>query len=101
MACEYVLLEGARAEIDATLAYLLEAADGPRAADRFLDELVRQIERACDNPTMFALSRMPELAVLGYRSMLVGDYVILYFVRDGLVFIAHLFHQRQDYASLV
>ncbi len=101
MACEYVLLDGARAELDATLSYLLEHADGPQAADSFLGEFMRQIERACDNPTMFALSRMPVLTALGYRAMFVGEYVVLYFLRDGIVVIAHLFHQRQDYASLV
>ena len=44
---------------------------------------------------------MPELAEKGYRVALVGSYVLLYTFESETVYIAHVFHQRQDYAHLV
>ena len=41
------------------------------------------------------------LAKRGYRSALVGSYVLLYRFEGDTVYIAHIFHQRQDYATLV
>ena len=40
-----------------------------------MDEFDRQIEAVCENPCMHALSRMPELAALGYRPFFVNSYV--------------------------
>jgi plasmid stabilization system protein ParE len=36
-----------------------------------------------------------------YRALLVKGYVVLYFHRNGRVFVACVSHQRQDYARLV
>ena len=44
---------------------------------------------------------MPELAARGYRTMHVNNYVALYRVKDDMVVVAHIFHQTQNYASLV
>ena len=52
-------------------------------------------------PQLYGLSRVKELAVLGYRPMLVKNYVALYKVEGDVVIVAHIFHQSQDYAKLV
>ena len=42
-----------------------------------------------------------ELAARGYRSVLVCSYTVLYRVYKDVVAIAHMFHQSQDYATLI
>lgn len=101
MASKYVLLNEARREFDYILEYLVMRTGGTSAASALLDEFAGKIALVCENPELFGLSRMPELAALGYRSFPVKSYVVLYFYRDGQVFVAHIFHQRQDYARLV
>ena len=50
----------------------------------------------------FPVARDPALSAAGYHATLVKSYVILYTVtEEGEVRIAHVFHQSQDYASLV
>lgn len=101
MACRYVFLESAEEELDEAAAYLLEEIGSKRVVADFLESIQRAIDITCEFPTMHAMSRMPELAELGYRVMLAGSYVLLYTFEEGTVFIAHVLHQRQDYARLV
>ena len=54
----------------------------------------------CENPNLYGLSRMPDLAALGYHAVFAGSYVVLCFFRQNTVFVAHVFRQRQDYARL-
>ena len=77
MACKYVLLDGAKGEIDEAAAYLLAETGSKKAASDFFEMIQRAIDMTCEFPTMHAVSRMPELAELGYRVMLAGSYVIL------------------------
>lgn len=100
MAHEYLILEGAQRDYEGIVRYLAGDLANPSAATRFMDEFDRQIEVVCENPRLHALSRMPELAALGYRPFFVGSYVALCTVREGTVVVAHVFHQSQDYARL-
>ncbi len=101
MASSYQMLDGAKEDFAGIIAYLDGVSDSRRPAKAFIEEFERQLQLICDNPGMYALSRMPELAALGYHVALVNSYVVLYFFRDDTVFVAHIFHQRQDYARLV
>ena len=101
MACSYHLLNEAKEELESIVDYLLAVSDGSSAVKSFIDEFEKQMGLICDNPTIYGLSRMPELAALGSRSALVKNYVALYFYRDDSVFVAHIFHQCRDYARLV
>ena len=101
MTYKYEILREAQVEIDSIIAYLVSLAGDPVVARAFLDEFHKQVALVCSNPTLFGLSRMPELAALGYRTFFVKNYVVIYFVRGDSVYIAHVFHQRQDYARLI
>ncbi|MGI6105182.1 MAG: type II toxin-antitoxin system RelE/ParE family toxin [Raoultibacter sp.] len=101
MAYEYKLLRTAQADYEEIVSYLITIADGFSTAQNFVDEFDKQIRLVCENPDIHAISRMPELATLGYRPMLVNNYVALYFFREDIVFIAHIFHQLQDYGRYV
>ena len=101
MAYSHVLLRSAQIEYAEIVRYLFEVLESPRAASGFVDEFDRQVELVCANPFIHALSRMPELAVRGYRVLFVDSYFALYRVEGDLVVVAHIFHQTQNYAKLV
>lgn len=101
MAYSVVLLDEARKELADIIEYLEEVLRAHDAANHFVKELDRQIARIADNPTAFALSRIPELNLLQYRTALVESYCLVYNIVGDNVAIAHIFHQTQDYSRLI
>lgn len=101
MACSYVFLDSAMEELAEAAAYLSAVTGSNKAAGNLLDDVQRALEATCEFPTMHAVSRIPQLAEKGYRVVLIGSYALLYLFENETVFVAHVFHQRQDYAHLV
>ena len=96
-----VILSSAQLEFESIVEYLAVELASPTAAERFMAEFKYQLDLTCNMPEMHALSRMPELAAMGYRAMLVNTYVALYRFDGEKVVVAHIFHQTQDYAHLI
>ena len=101
MAYRRVILASAQVEFESIVEYLAVQLASPMAAERFMAEFEHELDVVCDMPEIHALSRMPELAALGYRPMYFTNYVALYCFDGTQVVIAHVFHQTQDYARLV
>ncbi len=99
MTCKVCIQPTAERELEAIVAYL--AAFGPATASAFLDDWESMLASLRDGVIEFRLSRFLPLARLGYHSVLVGSYVVLYFKEGESVVIAHVFHQSQDYARIV
>lgn len=99
MACEVKIQPTALRELESIVAYL--AGFGSNTAASFLDEWENALEGLREESLVHHLSRFGVLARLGYHTILVKGCVALYFIEDGSVVIAHLFHQSQDYANIV
>ncbi len=93
------ILPTANKELTDIVSYLNQHSK--TAAKNFLDNYENQINLLRQGIVSYSLSRMPELAELGYHSAFVDDYLFLYYEEDDCIVIAHFFHQRQNYASLV
>ncbi len=99
MAFNKRFLESALEEVDAIVAGL--TLRSPKAAKNFLDSLDDQLERLSSGALTYGLCRVGKLARLGYRSALFDKYLFLYYLDGDDLVVAHVFHQRQDYARLV
>lgn len=99
MACKVRIQPTALGELERTVEYLL--GFGSNTASAFLDEWENAIECLRDGSVEHRLSRLESLARLGYRTVLVKGYIALYLKEGDDVVVAHLFHQSQDYASIV
>lgn len=99
MAYNIRILPTAEKELEEAIVYLLGYSK--KAASDLMSEYENQINLLKEGTVSYALSRMPELAKLGYHTALVGNYLFLYYIEEKTLVIAHFFHQRQDYASLV
>ena len=64
-------------------------------------EFEYQLDLLREQPLLRPLSHMQELAARNYRSFPVNNYVCLYKFEHETIYIAHIFHQSQDYARLV
>lgn len=101
MAYKVLLLKEAQREYRSILDFLVNVAKSPQAATSFADEVEHQVALIAGTPELYELSRFPVLSARGFRTCLVKNYVMLYTVREGSVFIVHIFHQSQDYAKFV
>lgn len=99
MACRVRIQPTALRELESTVEYLL--GFGPNTASTFLAERESTIEHLHDGSVEHRLSRFESLARLGYHTVPVKGYIALYFKEKNDVVIAHLFHQSQDYTSIV
>lgn len=99
MVCSVRIQPTANRELEGIISYLL--AFGPHTAKSFLESWEQMLEELHDGVIKHGLSRFPVLARLGYHTILVDDYIVLYFKEDSAAVIAHIFHQSQDYASIV
>ena len=80
---------------------LPHAADNRPPEQNRIVELERQLNLVCGMPELHGLSRIPELAAMGFRPMSIKRYVVLCRFDGEKVVVAHIFHQTQDYARLV
>lgn len=99
MACSVRIQPTALRELESIVDYL--SAFGPGTASSFLDEWEGALEELREGIIEHRLSRFDVLARLGYHTILVKGYVALYFKDENGIVIAHIFHQSQDYASMV
>ena len=81
-------------DLSRAVAYLAGVLQSPQAARSLLLEFQVCTER---------LERMPASppAARGYRKMRCKDYLLLFRIEQGTVYVMHLFHQTQNYAALV
>lgn len=101
MGYKVVILDSAQNEYESIVSYLAGSLSNKTAAQNFMSEFRRQLDFITDQPFLRTLSHIPELAARGYRKTPVNKYVMLYRVKGQTVYVAHVFHQTQDYARLV
>lgn len=101
MAYRIVILEEAQREYREIVNYLANVLKSRQAAIGFMDKFDHLLALIGENPALFALSRLPELAAYGYRTCCIDNYIMLYKTTGDLVMVAHIFHQSQNYAKLV
>lgn len=99
MALNVRVLPEAENELDEIAAYL--AGHGPNTLKNFLDKYEEQLDHLATGSIDYGLSKLPELARLGYKSCHINSYIMLYFIEKDELVVAHIFHRSQDYARLV
>lgn len=101
MTYNVVILKSARYEYESIVGYLAQILMNPRAAGNFVAEFEYQLDLLRKQPPVRPLSHIRELAARNYRSFPVNNYVCLYKFERETIYIAHVFHQSQDYAHLI
>lgn len=99
MAYDVKILPTAELEVEGVVDYL--SGFGVQPARHFIEDYRRQLELLASGVIDYGLCKLPEVAKLGYRTCRVNSYIMLHYLEDDAVVIAHVFHQRQDYARLV
>lgn len=101
MAYKLVVLYTAKIEYCSILNYIANILQDKKAVKNFYYEFNRIISLLRNNPNLFSISQFEELSINGYHKANVNNYLILYKIEKQTIYIAHIFHQMQDYGKLV
>ena len=89
------------AEEDFTEIIKFIADDNPTAAEAIATKIEKNLELLSDNPYLGRIPRDEEIRNLGYRYIIVQDYIIFYTVEERTILIYRILHSARNYKSLL
>ena len=89
------------AEEDFTEIVSYIAADNPSAADVIANKIEKNLELLSDNPDLGRIPREEEIRNLGYKYLIVQNYVIFYTIEEKTIFIHRILHGARNYKTLL
>ena len=103
MAYRVWLTESARQDLDELFSYIINELANPSAAQGFADSFTTKVQQLEHHPFMYSRAKDTGLASKGYRSISIGNHVVLYKVLDDdrEVVITRVFYGKRDYSKLL
>lgn len=92
-------LPTAEADLEEIVDYILR--DNPLAAASVLEKFDGAISRLADNPYLGVVPRDDRLGRLGYRMLIIEDYLVFYVVKPKTVQIRRILHGARNYRFLL
>jgi plasmid stabilization system protein ParE len=89
------------AERDLADIALFVAADNPTAADALVNRIERDLARLTRHPYLGKFPHDERLAALGYRVLVIDNYLVFYKVRGKTVLVHCILHGARDLPSLL
>jgi toxin ParE1/3/4 len=76
------------------------AADRPSAADALATKIEKNLNLLSKNPQLGRIPNEEELIRLGYRYLVVQNYLIFYAVEEQIIYVHRILHGARDYLTL-
>ena len=89
------------AEDDLTEIMLYIAADRPAAAAKITGLIEQKMILLADNPHLGSVPHDDSLARLGYRYLVVDNYLMFYVTEGQIIYIHRVIHGARDYTQLL
>ena len=96
--CEIRLLRLAEEDLIDIVTYV--AAERPSAAETLASRIEKALTLLADNPYLGRIPDDEELTRLGYRYLVIEDYLAFYTVEGNTVLVHRIVHGARDYLSL-
>jgi toxin ParE1/3/4 len=93
------LLRAAEEDFTEIVTYI--AAQRPNAAEALAQKIEKNLTLLAPNPYLGRIPNEPELADLGYRYLVVENYLIYYVREERTVFVHRIIHGPRDYRGLL
>jgi toxin ParE1/3/4 len=91
-------LQAAEDDLSEIINYI--AADRPSAADALATKIERDLNLLSKNPQLGRIPNEEELMRLGYRYLVVQNYLIFYTMEDQIIYVHRILHGARDYLTL-
>lgn len=89
------------AEEDFTEIVSYIAAENPVAANSLATKIEKNLELLSENPLMGRIPRDEEIRNLGYRYLIVKNYIIFYTIENKTILIHRILHGARDYKPIL
>lgn len=93
------LLKAAEEDLFEIVTYI--AADNLRAAAAVATKIEKKINLLSRHPYLGQIPEDPELVRMGYRYLIVGNYLIFYTLETQVVLVHRILHGARNYAGLL
>jgi toxin ParE1/3/4 len=88
------------AEDDLTEIVTYIAADRLSAAEALADKIEKNLNLLSKKPYLGRVPKEEQLARLGYRYLVVQNYLIFYTIEEQTIYVHRILHGARDYISL-
>ncbi len=89
------------AEEDFTEIISFIAVDNPTAADAIANKIEKNLDLLSENPKLGRIPREEEIRNLGYRYLIVQNYLIFYTIEERIIFVHRILHGARNYKTLL
>ena len=89
------------AEEDFTEIVTFIAAENPISAITIADKIEKNLELLSENPLLGRIPRDEEIRNLGYRYIIVKNYIIFYTIEKQVILIHRILHSARNYKSFL
>ncbi|MBI3195513.1 MAG: type II toxin-antitoxin system RelE/ParE family toxin [Ignavibacteriae bacterium] len=93
------LLPVAETDLTEIVEYILE--ENPRAAIRLLERIEKNIGFLARHPLLGKIPEDEELAQIGYRFLVVENYLVFYTIEERTVVVHRILHGARNYLSIL
>ncbi len=89
------------AEEDFTEIISFIAAENPNAADAIANKIEKSLLNLSENPFLGRVPRDIDIKSLGYRYIIVQNYILFYTIEEKIILVHRILHGARNYKSLL
>ena len=93
------LLKVAEEDFTEIISYI--AAENPKAAETTATKIKNNLELLLENPLLGRVPRDEDIKILGYRYLIVSNYIIFYTIEGKTIYIHRILHSAQNYKAIL
>ncbi|MFH2120745.1 MAG: type II toxin-antitoxin system RelE/ParE family toxin [Pseudomonadota bacterium] len=93
------LLRAAEEDLRGIMTYV--ALDNPSAAAALADKIENRLSGLSSHPLLGKIPDEAELAHMGYRFLVVQNYLIFYTIEERVIWVHRIIHGARNYVSLL
>jgi toxin ParE1/3/4 len=93
------LLQAAQEDFKEIITYI--ALDNPSAAEAIADKIEKSLSNLSTYPLIGKIPNEEELATMGYRFLVVQNYLIFYTIEDQIIWVHRIIHGAREFLSLL
>ena len=91
----------ALAEQDLADIYEYVTTENATAADRILGRIEKDLTGLSSQPLLGRIPRDPDISRIGYRYLIIGDYLAFYRIESKAVLVYRILHGARDFADVL
>ncbi|MFZ5986249.1 MAG: type II toxin-antitoxin system RelE/ParE family toxin [Bacillota bacterium] len=97
--CEIYYLPSATNDLEEIIDYI--KLDSPKSAVNMLNLIDETISKLGDFPEIGVVPKNRRLKKLGYRILIIGNYLAFYVIKDDMIEIRRVLHGNRNYKFLL